>query len=295
MSARIRRRSSRRTSNVVFVSYDHDDARLIHPIVDAVGLGGSRVFLDRRIAPGEQWRDTIDRTISECSKVVVFWCCHSARSPEVNREIALAVDAGKPIVPYLLCREPVNELLSRYQWIDASDTVNHACRSTDPTPPRGLEEPRAVDLSRFLRAAHANGISTPGFEVSSVFITPLPRHKSRLGDVMFWTFGMLFALMTLSSVMQADRGYPYPATVIAIPFAITLLWGLLAMARWRRDARRAKKDREQPQLGQVDLLRASVDVAVRLVERGELEAVLDKAATIAAMVEGASEWSEHRA
>jgi hypothetical protein len=103
----------------VFVSYSHQDASLVTPVVRLLRSTNEFVFLDSdSIKPGQKWRQALSDAMDQASLVVVFWCAHSNRSAEVESEYLSAIAARKDVLPVLLDSTPVPPALDQYQWID---------------------------------------------------------------------------------------------------------------------------------------------------------------------------------
>jgi hypothetical protein len=105
----------------IFVSYSHQDAALVNPVVKLLRVTVARelVFVDSdSIDPGRKWRETIDHAIAQAHTLVVFWCHHSSASDEVSREYRSAMESGKSVLPVLLDSTPMPAALNEYQWID---------------------------------------------------------------------------------------------------------------------------------------------------------------------------------
>lgn len=61
------------------------------------------VFIDSRsTSPGANWKAKIDHEIKNCSLFYLFWCRHSSRSDEVEREYKKAIRDRKKVIPILL-------------------------------------------------------------------------------------------------------------------------------------------------------------------------------------------------
>jgi TIR domain len=122
----------------VFVSYSHDDAVLVTPVVKLLRLNEALVFQDLdSIELGKKWREQIGRALAEAHLVVVFWCVHSSVSSEVESEYKSALQTGKDLLPVLLDATPLPADLSEFQWIDFRGTVgaNHAAARVPPVAP----------------------------------------------------------------------------------------------------------------------------------------------------------------
>lgn len=115
-------------SHVLFVSYSQRDEGLVAPLVDLLRLTDTRVFRDRDgVRAGARWRDTIEEAIRNSTECLVFWCAHASSSPEVAREVSLALRLGKTMVPVRLDDSPLSAELSEFQAIDL--------RRFEPHPP----------------------------------------------------------------------------------------------------------------------------------------------------------------
>jgi hypothetical protein len=127
----------------IFVSYSHEDAALVTPVVRLLRATEGLVFQDSdSIGPGKRWRQELDAALVGADLIVVFWCRHSSRSAEVRREYAAAITAGKNVLPVLLDSTPVPENLSEFQWVDfrelAGDGHASAWNSVRQLPKRYL-------------------------------------------------------------------------------------------------------------------------------------------------------------
>ena len=65
----------------VFLSYAKEDrarARLIAGVLESCGWS---VFLDRKIAAGQDWRQTVQSELDGAGAVVVLWSTRRSRAP----------------------------------------------------------------------------------------------------------------------------------------------------------------------------------------------------------------------
>jgi len=85
----------------IFISYAHEDAERIEPLVQALEEQGWSVFWDRHIPAGQTWRSFIAKALHNAKCVIVVWSVHSLPSNWVSEE----ADEGKKrhiLVPLLM-------------------------------------------------------------------------------------------------------------------------------------------------------------------------------------------------
>jgi hypothetical protein len=126
-----------------FVSYSHEDKPLVDPVARVLQLGGRRVFWDSHdLAAGTEWRPALEKALKNSAMVVVLWCCDSAKSKWVAKEIRLARRHSIPVVAIRLCRYPIPPKIRKYQWADLQGVVVHVCDHERPSGP-SQPDPRA--------------------------------------------------------------------------------------------------------------------------------------------------------
>ncbi len=81
-----------------FVSYAHEDSAMVFAELDALAADGLRFYYDEGIHPGHTWDDELAAAIQRCAVFVFFVTGRSAESPNCRREIAFALDHGKPVL-----------------------------------------------------------------------------------------------------------------------------------------------------------------------------------------------------
>jgi chemotaxis protein histidine kinase CheA len=85
---------------MLFVSYSHKDRVRVEPIVSTIEQMGRRVWMDRSDITGQAgWAGQIVRAIRECRAVVLMASPNSYSSDQVVRELYLAMNHKKAIVP----------------------------------------------------------------------------------------------------------------------------------------------------------------------------------------------------
>ena len=111
------------SESYIFISYAHKDRDRVYPILHLLQRNHCRVWYDRGIKGGENWRKLIDSKIESpsCAQIFLFISENSVASENVQNEIAWARQCGKQIVAIRLddarlpftdetYLEPVNQL-----------------------------------------------------------------------------------------------------------------------------------------------------------------------------------------
>jgi len=99
----------------LFVSYSHKDRSRVEPIVSVIREMGRRVWMDSNDVTGQTgWAGQIVRAIRDCRAVVLMASPNSYNSDQVVRELYLAMNHRKTIVPIEI--EPA-ELPDELQYI----------------------------------------------------------------------------------------------------------------------------------------------------------------------------------
>jgi hypothetical protein len=106
----------------LFVSHPSTKAETAAHIERALNARGIRCWIaPRDVEPGEQWDVSIRRAIAETDAMLLLFCGDSDRSRQVKRELILADQSDKHIIPIRLERiEPqaLSYHLADSQWID---------------------------------------------------------------------------------------------------------------------------------------------------------------------------------
>jgi len=125
-----------------FASYSKHDSGFVEPIVSLMRTVGASIFYDRTdIAPGDDWSTVITDGLNESQIVFVFWSINSSQSDYVRKEVQIALDNKKKIIPVLLDNAKLWDKIARFQWVDFRQR----------TPDLKLEKlpKRAASLLRF--------------------------------------------------------------------------------------------------------------------------------------------------
>jgi phage baseplate assembly protein W len=84
----------------LFVSYSRTDARFVEKVSGQLRAAGISVWVDTEgIDGGDRWRTAITQAINGCRWCMLVVSPRSMASPQVAREVNLAFDKGRPIVP----------------------------------------------------------------------------------------------------------------------------------------------------------------------------------------------------
>jgi hypothetical protein len=86
----------------VFVSYSHRDKVYVDQLVTFLRSHGIEVWTDEGIDYGSRWEHEIESKVEGCRILIPVMSDHSRVAPWVTREIDLAQELNKPILPLLL-------------------------------------------------------------------------------------------------------------------------------------------------------------------------------------------------
>lgn len=118
---------------MIFVSHASDDAGSAARIKKSLEQRGFRCWkAPEDIGPSEQWAGAITRAIRESAAVIVVVSARSVASPEVSKEITLAMNRRLPIIPLRLDDTRLPDdweyHFANIQWLDVLDgDLDGAC------------------------------------------------------------------------------------------------------------------------------------------------------------------------
>lgn len=110
----------------VFISFSFDDQKIAEDIVNRLSnhYGISCWICTREVNGGDEYKEEIVNAIEEAQVVVVVHSKHAADSKEIPKEIGIAFDDGKKIIPFLVdshkMRGSLKYDLQGKDWIDAT-------------------------------------------------------------------------------------------------------------------------------------------------------------------------------
>ncbi len=107
----------------VFVSYSHQNAETVLPIVSSVEASGVSIWIDRdELRAGDNWAAQIVRAIKASGRFCLMCSEQAFASDHVRREVYLADKYGKDMLPVRLdaadMPEDIEYFLIGRQWID---------------------------------------------------------------------------------------------------------------------------------------------------------------------------------
>jgi hypothetical protein len=106
----------------LFISYAHKDIGRVQPLAQDLQRLGFEVWMDNRnLQAGDQWRQEITNAINQCEDFLLFLSDASVQSADVRRELDLASDKKKRLIPLLLEQVKIpasmQYQLAGIQWI----------------------------------------------------------------------------------------------------------------------------------------------------------------------------------
>src|SRR3954453_6772667 len=141
----------------LFGSYSRSDAQFVGRLTAALEADGHDVWVDTEdIAGSEQWRASIVAGVQRADAVLLVMSPRSMTSPNVEREVTVAAEESRRIVPLVL--EPAEmtgsilfELAGAHQMSSAPrdfaigmEELLPDLRNRSPTPVSPLEPPTAA-------------------------------------------------------------------------------------------------------------------------------------------------------
>src|SRR4051794_40554662 len=180
------------TTMRLFVSYSRSDVEFLGRLTAALEADGHDVWVDTEdIAGSEQWRASIVAGVQRAEAVLLVVSPRSMASPSVEREITVAAQVGRRIIPLVL--EPAEMTGSILFELAGAQQISFATRDFDVA----MEELR--DELRKLSADPT--LTTPPSPAPAAVAAP--RRNRRLAAVLIVGLGLLAAVIYL---VTHDRG-----------------------------------------------------------------------------------------
>jgi hypothetical protein len=108
----------------VFISYPHQDKAVADAACARLETEAVRCWIaPRDILPGQEWAASIARAVEQSRVMVLVFSSHANQSKQVRREVQLAFEKEKPVIPFRIeAITPVSSLayyMGSIHWLDA--------------------------------------------------------------------------------------------------------------------------------------------------------------------------------
>ena len=166
----------------VFVSYSSQDHAQVSKIIERLRKAGVSVWMDEGgIDAATLWSEAIVEAINESKVLIMMVSKHSTDSANVVKEVMLASESSKTILPvYLEPADIPTRLKYQLTGIQHSEAYSLA-------PDELLDE--------LLRGLAKNGVTVPGYETTEASTSPKSTsHKRRRGQQTQWKIPALVGL-----------------------------------------------------------------------------------------------------
>jgi len=126
--------SQRGSAMNIFISYSRADQRIVRRVFDLLKSYGHNPWMDtEQIQAGSRWRKEVEEAIEAAEVFLIILSANSVGSNEMQRELDLAGDIGRRVVPVLLNQgttipSGMRLLLARLQWLYLGDDFDAGAR-----------------------------------------------------------------------------------------------------------------------------------------------------------------------
>ncbi len=167
----------------VFVSYSSQDHAQVSKIIERLRKVGVSVWMDEGgIDAATLWSEAIVEAINDCKVLIMMVSRHSTDSANVVKEVMLASESSKTILPVYLEQADIPTRL-KYQLTGIQHSEAYSL-----TPDELLDE--------LLRGLAKNGVTVPGYETTkATSSSQSPSHKKRRGRQIQWKLPALISLL----------------------------------------------------------------------------------------------------
>lgn len=152
----------------IFISYSRKDKLVVGEYVKKLRTENFVIWQDvNDISGGDMWEKEIRRAIAECTVFIIFWSQNAKDSEWVNREVDIALELRKRIIPFML--DPQVELrkdLAEYHFVT---TPKELVQSLNGIAPRiTWDRLNNLDIKRPISEQNAMPIEISGETYLSV-------------------------------------------------------------------------------------------------------------------------------
>ena len=203
----------------VFVSYSSQDHAQVSKIIERLREAGVSVWMDEGgIDAASLWSEAIVEAINDCEVLIMMVSRHSTDSANVVKEVMLASESSKTILPVYLEPADIPTRL-KYQLTGIQHSEAHSLTSDEL-------------LDELLRGLAKNGVTVPGHETKKASASSKsPSHKRRRRQQTHWkipalTSLILFALGLIIGMQSRNDSISLktnaPTTDLATRLAISI-------------------------------------------------------------------------
>ncbi len=165
----------------VFVSYSSQDHAQVSKIIERLRKAGVSVWMDEGgIDAATLWSEAIVEAINESKILIMMVSKHSTDSANVVKEVMIASESSKTILPVYLEPADIPTRL-KYQLTGIQHSEAHSL-----TPDELLDE--------LLRGLAKNGVAVPGYDVASARVSNTSAHRKKRGRKQTWQKPTMIAL-----------------------------------------------------------------------------------------------------
>lgn len=98
------------SGHFVFISHSHVDREVADTLCRTLEEAGMRCWVaPRDVQPGREWRPSIIEAIERCQVMILVFSDEANRSPQVSREVEVAFEEGKTIIPFRIENTEMNK------------------------------------------------------------------------------------------------------------------------------------------------------------------------------------------
>ena len=195
----------------VFISYSSQDFEEVHGIVERLRGVGVSVWMDEGgIEAATLWSEAIVEAINDCRVLIMMVSGHSTDSPNVVKEVMLASESGKVIMPVYLEEAEIPSRL-KYQLTGIQHLEAFA-----------LSESGLIEELR--RGLAINGVTVPGIETTNptTLAKPSSHRRKRNGNstrllplAVGCVIGLLIGWFAVGNGIRSTETKPSLATINA--------------------------------------------------------------------------------
>ncbi|MEO1290286.1 MAG: toll/interleukin-1 receptor domain-containing protein, partial [Chloroflexota bacterium] len=114
------------------ISYARKDGDYVYQLARQLRRVGLDIWIDQDIDPGNNWDNTIEQALKDCSKMLLIVSPDSMRSDNVQDEWSYFLEEGKAVYPFIHQETELSFRLRRRQYITATgDLLNDVARIVD--------------------------------------------------------------------------------------------------------------------------------------------------------------------